>query len=542
MTSLYNKIVIRVILIVSLTIMAVSAVSIWAIRTRILPDIQKLTMDGMASKVNEIDLWINYNIQSIVQLAQGLENTTISEENSSDILAKLVKYKNSSKTHYESLGFITPNGKKHVTDGTTFDVTEREYFSRLKQEKVQTVISKNLISLSNNKHIVLIVTKIMDESGELKGYISGALTVDYVKEVVKRTDLYGFNAYIINKSNRVIIGEAKAKKSDKNTILFLSEITSNPDWSLVTEIPKNFVQKEIMFTAFWIAVLGVVIFIISSLFVRKFAQIIATPVNELECAMTKAKSGNLVRIVPDKKITEFANLGDRYNDMLENIEQLMEEIRVKERLKNEADNKAMYSQIKPHFLYNTLETIQAMAFDNEDEQVEIAIGNLATLFRIGLSNDKQIITLEEELRHVKSYLSIQLLRYSDLFEYTLEIDNVDLNQRFMKFTLQPIVENAIYHGIKKLSYKGKISIRIMSKCNHIDIVVSNTCNEIDTKKIATINEKLKTNHIPEDIKGYGLFNVNSRLKLNFGDEYGIKLYAKNQTFTSEIIHPVLDYF
>lgn len=538
MTTLYNKIVLGVLLIVSVTVAAVSTVAIWAINTRISPDIEQLTMDSMNAKVSEIDLWLNYNMQSISQLAESFEDISITKENTNTILDRLNRYKATAQTHYESLGFITVDGNKYITDGTKFNVTEREYYLRLQNEDLKTVVSKNIVSLSNNKNIVLIVTKVLDSQNNVKGYISGALTVDYLKEVVSRADIYDFNAFIVNGSDNIIIGE-KSQHPSSTTILFKSKIESNPDWSLVMEIPKYFIQKETIFTIFWVAVSAVAMFTASLFFVRKFAQIIASPARELEDAMKEAKSGKLVPITPDDNIKEFASLGNSYNNMLQNIEHLMDEIREKEHLKNEADNKAMYSQIKPHFLYNTLETIQAMAFDNEDEQVETAIGNLATLFRIGLSDDRQIITLKEEIDHVKSYLNIQLLRYSNIFNYNMNIEDMDLDSKFMKFTLQPIVENAIYHGAKKLPYKSTIVINIFKKGDNICTQISNTCEQIDSSKIERINQKLKGNHIPADITGYGLYNVNSRLKLNFGDEYGIKLFVKDGCFTSQIIHPLL---
>ena len=223
--------------------------------------------------------------------------------------------------------------------------------------------------------------------------------------------------------------------------------------------------------------------------------------------------------------------------MIDEIHQLLEEVKEKEHQRNEADNRAMYAQIKPHFLYNTLETIQAMAFDHDDEDVEQAIHDLAVFFRIGLSDNRQIITLEEEIMHVKSYLNIQKLRYHDILNDEWDIDNSLLKRPFLKFTLQPLVENAIYHGAKLLNKSSTIHIRVYAENDAIAIDVCNAYHEIDQEHIRQINEALKKADIPDNNLGYGLFNVNARIKHQYGNEYGVILSAENHIFKSYMTQP-----
>lgn len=257
----------------------------------------------------------------------------------------------------------------------------------------------------------------------------------------------------------------------------------------------------------------------------------------LETVMSKAKDGLLEKSNETTNIKEFYTLNSSYNTMIDEIHQLLEEVKEKEHQRNEADNRAMYAQIKPHFLYNTLETIQAMAFDHDDEDVEQAIHDLAVFFRIGLSDNRQIITLEEEIMHVKSYLNIQKLRYHDILNDEWNIDNSLLKRPFLKFTLQPLVENAIYHGVKLLNKSSTVHIRVYAEDDAIAIDVCNAYHEIDQEHICQINEALKKADIPDNNLGYGLFNVNARIKHQYGNEYGVILSAENHIFKSYMTQP-----
>jgi len=540
MTSLYKKIVLPVVLMITLILSIISAVSIYTIKMKIQPDIKYLTENSLNSKVREIDLWLNYNIKSMQQLALNFKNIEFSDKSKIEIIEKLNEYKDNSQADYDSLGFITLNGGKFVTDGSHFNVQSREYYKRINESALDTIVSKNIVSMSDGKSIVLIIASVYNEDREKIGYISGALTEDYIKDIVSRAGgNVDFNSYIINNDNEIVIGNPK--EDENNIKLIKSDITSNSEWHLIMEIPKSFINSKIIFTIMLILFCCTILLLVSAFAVNKYAKVISIPVTKLKNAMTNVENGVLEHIIPDENISEFNSLGKSYNQMADDIGKLMEEIRIQERLKNEADNKALFSQIKPHFLYNTLETIQAMAYDNDDEQVENAISNLATLFRIGLSDDRCIITLDEEIQHLKSYINIQLLRYGNMFDYKIDYHNIDTNIPFMKFTLQPIVENAIYHGIKQMSSKGFISVVIKCIDDMIIIYVTNTCDSVNIERLDLVNLKLNNSFIPDSADGYGLFNVNARLKMNFGEKYGINLKHNQQCteFTSVIKHPII---
>lgn len=314
-------------------------------------------------------------------------------------------------------------------------------------------------------------------------------------------------------------------------------LISNPNWTYVLEIPRSYYMNTILETIALITVVTILIIFITLFLVQKIVTEFVSPLQHLETVMSKAKDGVLEKSNEKTNIKEFYTLNSSYNTMIDEIHQLLEEVKEKEHQRNEAYNRVMYAQIKPHFLYNTLETIQAMAFDHDDEDVEQAIHDLAVFFRIGLSDNRQIITLEEEIIHVKSYLNIQKLRYHDILNDEWDIDDSLLQRPFLKFTLQPLVENAIYHGAKLLHKPSTIHICVYAEGSAIAVDVCNAYHEVNQEHIRQINEVLQKADIPNNNLGYGLFNVNARIKHQYGDAYGVVLSADNHIFKSYMIQP-----
>lgn len=533
MKKFYDLIIQKFILILICSILCISAISIFTIHQRILPKINQLAKNHINTQVSDINLWFQFNREIIRQFATRFTDEELTEDNHEEILYLLTQYKNDSNIQYESLGYITLSGNKYLTDLSEFNVSDRSYFKELQDSQKDVVISDVIASKSNEEQIVLIVSKVYDKDKNVKGYISAALKTEYISNLITNI-AKDFHVYITNSNGNVVLGDTKVvadgTRYEKNLI-------SNPNWTYVLEIPSSYYMNTILETIALITIVTVLIILITLLLVQKIVTEFVSPLQRLETVMSKAKDGLLEKSNETTNIKEFYTLNSSYNTMIDEIHQLLEEVKEKEHQRNEADNRAMYAQIKPHFLYNTLETIQAMAFDHDDEDVEQAIHDLAVFFRIGLSDNRQIITLEEEIMHVKSYLNIQKLRYHDILNDEWDIDNSLLKRPFLKFTLQPLVENAIYHGVKLLNKSSTIHIRVYAENDAIAIDVCNAYHEIDQEHIRQINEALKKADIPDNNLGYGLFNVNARIKHQYGNEYGVILSAENHIFKSYMTQP-----
>ena len=270
----------------------------------------------------------------------------------------------------------------------------------------------------------------------------------------------------------------------------------------------------------WIAVI-IMIFAAGATVI--FSASITRPISTLSKLMKKAQTGDMTVRFENHYKGEIGQLGDSFNAMVEKINELLGVVYKEQKNKREAELKILHEQIKPHFLYNTLDTIQWMAKQYHAQDIVDLVLALSGFFRISLSHGKEFITLEQEVLMVKNYLDIQKVRYEDLFEYKTEIEEGLGNYMVLKICLQPLVENALYHGIKESDQdRGTIWIRAFSESDDsIILKVEDDGAGMSQERMNQLNSWLKLKERGEEIKAYGMLNVNDRIKIAYGDEYGL---------------------
>lgn len=221
---------------------------------------------------------------------------------------------------------------------------------------------------------------------------------------------------------------------------------------------------------------------------------------------------------------ELAILSDRFNDMAIKLEQQVKSIRLEQENLRYMESKLLQTQINPHFLYNTLDTIiWLIEGEKNKEAIDIVVA-LSEFFRIVVSKGRDFITIREEEMHIKSYLQIQQSRYKDILNYEINIPEELYGYQILKLSLQPLIENSLYHGIKMLRAKGKITVTGELQydiiCFHvIDNGVGMDEDELNALRIEINNPGSKQS------TGFGLANVNKRIKLNYGNIYGLEIYS-----------------
>jgi two-component system sensor histidine kinase YesM len=233
---------------------------------------------------------------------------------------------------------------------------------------------------------------------------------------------------------------------------------------------------------------------------------------------------------------EIRVLNESFNSMTRHIGVLVDNIKHEQDEQRKTELRLLQAQINPHFLYNTLDTIIWLAEAGEKEKVAKMVGSLSDFFRTTLSKGKDFITVKEEELHVHSYLRIQRFRYQDIMDYEIHFPEEVLSYNILKLTLQPIVENALYHGIKEKRGKGLITVT----AELMDAVYPDSSDSYDEKDILfTVRdngigmkpeelEKLRESvlgreKLPKDSGGFGLHNVNERIRLNYGQQYGLRI-------------------
>lgn len=257
--------------------------------------------------------------------------------------------------------------------------------------------------------------------------------------------------------------------------------------------------------------------ILNTILSLALTNMITKPIIKLKEGAEKIAEGNLDFQFNFKAKDEIGQLGNSFNYMSKRITELLKKVEKEERKKREYELSLIQQQVKPHFLYNTLDIIIKLSEMGRSKEAQRVTKKLADYYRRSLSDRKEIITIKEEIKILEDYLELQKMRYCDLFEY--EIDSVEeiACQPILKLTLQPLVENAIYHGLKYKDQLGKILITGRINNDHIEIVVADNGIGIKEEEIDRILD-LKVN--PKN--HFGIYSVDHRIKLFFGEQYGLE--------------------
>lgn len=292
-------------------------------------------------------------------------------------------------------------------------------------------------------------------------------------------------------------------------------------WKLVAVRSLTDVQQQNhnLYVILWVVLCaaGAVLILTDLLLLR----LITHPVSKLSAVMERFGVGDLSVRAQAEGIGELRALADHFNSMAERIQRLMQQVVANEKEKRHMERKLLQSQITPHFLYNTLDSIIWMIQSGEYEGAGKMVSLLAKFFRVSLSQGKDIIPLRKEIEHAVSYLSIQNIRFKDKFEFTTDIDASLLDYLCPKITIQPIIENAVYHGMEGKYDDGEIELSVHEVDGNICIAVADNGGGMTEEQIDYIlHNKVVSS---KRGSGVGVHNVDDRLKLLYGPEYGVTI-------------------
>ncbi len=309
----------------------------------------------------------------------------------------------------------------------------------------------------------------------------------------------------------------------KKNVIYSIRSLDNCDWrivgvSYIDELVTVKVKGAMQILLVMIAFVLVTVFLSSFL----LTHMISHPIQNLVKAMKDFEAdAEEFSYQPVHGSKEMIALSDSFGHMVGRIQDLMEKVRREEITLRKTELKALQAQINPHFLYNTLDAIGWMCEEERSQDAVEMVNALARLFRISISKGHELIPIGKEVEHARSYLMIQNFRYKNQFTYSFDIEEECLPYLCNKITLQPIIENAIYHGINRMVDEGEIRIRIYGEGD--DIVFSVSDNGVGMSKEQCGNI-LKSE--PGDQTGIGIKNVNDRIKIYFGEEYGITIESE----------------
>lgn len=311
--------------------------------------------------------------------------------------------------------------------------------------------------------------------------------------------------------------------------------------ALVDSMLNDYIAKEIETTADRSATLqllilvtavieGIVVilaWVLRTRSMRQTAAFVKKPIDRLEEVTTRLAEGTLDARLRETEVTELRNLTISVNTMADRLEEMMQKSHKDERNLRKAELRTLQAQINPHFLYNTLDAITWKAEAGEKNEVIQLTGALSNFFRISLSSGADWIPIGQEKKHIEGYLTIQQTRYRDIMRYEIDIPDEIGEYYMLKLLLQPLVENALYHGIK--IKRGGGSIRVVGRLveNMLEFSVSDTGTGMTTEQLQELNERMKEGQptVSRGTGGFGLVNVNLRIRLYYNQSEGLKIVS-----------------
>lgn len=312
-------------------------------------------------------------------------------------------------------------------------------------------------------------------------------------------------------------------------------------WKLIGVAPRQTVSLNSLKTQLLVVFVAAFILFLMSLVNSYISSRITTPIRKLELSVNEIEKGNLNAKVDAEGSYEIRHLGQSVQNMAKQIQVLMADIVSEHEKKRKQEFDTLQSQINPHFLYNTLDIIVWMIENEKPDQAVKAVTALARFFRISLSRGKSIITVKDELEHVRNYLMIQHMRFKNRFSYTIEAEDEVLELASLKLMLQPLVENAIYHGMEFMDGDGEIFISAWKEGEDLYLKVSDNGLGMTEEQVARLFSDMPHTGSSRG-SGIGVKNVNERIRLYFGSEYGLSIESEPDEGTVVTIHlPAVSY-
>lgn len=409
-------------------------------------------------------------------------------------------------------------------------------------------------AMADSGLVLTYVAKVFNKRGEMQGYLEINLDERALAAVMKGNQLApvaGRTVYLLDPNGRLMDSLPNMEKGTDNWGKLQPIIDTNEqgytgvqlngsrfisiytprreaEWRMVELLPAEEIQKSAQTIRNIVLIMGAISLILSFPVASYLSARIARPVPSLLEGFSQIQKGDFDARVGWSFITEFQQLSHAFNSTAKQLHLLIERNKEENRLKRDAELKALQSQINPHFLYNTLDMINWMAAMKGAEDVSLMAARLARLFRISLNRGNTFITLRDELEHALAYVQIQQARFKDQFVYEETIDPRLMPCLVPKVIIQPFIENAIIHGFKQMPVSDrKAHVSVYSEFVEADryrIIVQDNGSGLNTAVSAALTAGMEaTPQTVSGSSGYGLANVTDRLRMYFGDGFGVEL-------------------
>ncbi|MFC6651810.1 sensor histidine kinase [Paenibacillus rhizoplanae] len=538
--------------------------------------IKQNAITSVADSIRQADESLNHMFEEIDRLntvAVTNKNTVIdillspSEEISyewfqeqkriNEFLSGLIDY----KPYITRIAVIGLNGKVFFTGGPWIDrnflqtkamdymLNHGDRHAYFKQEGSTDVISVGRVIRYNKESIGVVmvdlnydfirstygvkptadsVLYVLDEQMELV-YPSGAAPASLSPQMLS-------TVYAHPQLAGTAVQEAAEQKIDGKSYIVVSRRSGDTGWITRALVPLDSLLSESVKVRNLMIEVSVIVFAAVLLGALQMSSRTTLHIRRLKTMMMRVKDGNLSfpRMGMDSK-DEIGELYTVFISMIDDLQRLMQDIRISEQAKREAELTALQAQIRPHFLYNTLNTIKYLAKLNDVPNIEEVSGSLIELMRGVLGNSSEFLTLREELDYMNCYVSIVKYKYMEPISVQVQVEDDDLLEcRVLKLMLQPIVENAILHGVVPAAKGGLILIRVYGECGDLFIEIMDNGPGMSQETMQQLLESVKEGSASR-FSGIGVRNVHERISRMYGEPYGIRLFSEEALYTKVVI-------
>ena len=563
-SSIQSVIFATVAVLVLSAVVIVTGVSMKFTNTSIFENSSEYTHTIIQQMNQNIDSYIDYmeNIAYLISSNEDVQDYLFDEKIDNEGRYRILNQFQTildSRSDIRNVGIISKNGRMLINDGSKsvnqdLDLNTQEWYATALEKPNGPILTSSHVQhiISGERPWVITLSRgIRDRggSGEKEGVFFIDLNYSAISGLCDQSTVgtKGY-AFILDAKGNIVYHPQQQQlynelqtenislimDTDEDTVLtgtgndgklYSISRSEKTRWTVVdcTNV-KELLSKSRQAQSVYVLT-AIILVIVALLFSRFMARSITLPIQKLRDSMKKVQEGDfsVSDVVVDSK-NEIGSLTKSFDVMTHRIHELMEQNVHEQEEKRRSELKALQSQINPHFLYNTLDSIIWMAEGKKNEEVVLMTASLARLLRQSISNEDEVVPIANEVEYARGYLTIQKMRYKDKLEFQIEVDSSILYIPLIKLVLQPIIENAIYHGLKYKESKGLLIVKGFMKDGNAVLQVIDDGVGMDEETLAHIYDKHKVNY---HSNGVGVYNVQKRLKLYYGEDYGI-------TYTSEL--------
>lgn len=505
--------------------------------------------------IDDIANSLIYN-QDLIDLVKRKENTLADRDLLNSIFSIFYQSRNDLKLiiYKES----EPDKAYSIYSGSglaeTGDFHRSEWYRKISQSSQNRIMVSNQVSAytdgERNEFAHVMIYKIKDRySDSCIGYLRVDIDLQNLKkyfisdyENIDGTSIYDGEGNLLFQDKMVVkipwgtaLGETGVYLHQDSSYITVYGNVSDIGWKMAFCVDKEKIFRDLDYIM--VVLVGILLFVIliTSLCSGRLFSIVTDNFKRLVAGMESVKQGNLDTQVEIVRDDEVGVLIDEFNGTVRTLNKLMEEVEKKQILLKEVEIKALQQQINPHFIFNILETIMGLASEGLDDKVITVCQGMSSMLRYNISFQNST-RLENEIVQMKNYIKLMQIRFENRFEVFCDIDERCLNAEFVKFTLQPLVENSISHGLSECVSGGLIRILIQRQEDMVAISIYDNGSGIEEGRLEEINRKIhETIENPleyvEQYNGLGLMNVNLRLRMHFKEQYHIEIFSKDRKGT-----------